>query len=195
MKPLPPPPLPLPSPPLPWPLPSPPPKQALPPPPPPLPPAPPARELPATAATAPAPPRTWLPPGLKRHIGVGETDELVDTHTGVQERRDNGVSHRPGALSLTSTPRAFGGGKALRGKRLAVDRLQLCRRVGFEAASVSSPTIKPQQRCQGGVHRCGLLLLREPSAVLTEIVTGRIDELGAVLFAQPGSKTAEVTKV
>jgi len=84
-------------------------------------------------------------------------DELVDAQPGVQKGGDDCIWHRSGALGLTPKSLPFDGGKTLRGKRLAGDGFQLCGRVVFDAAGVSSPPIKPLQRRQGGIHRRGLL--------------------------------------
>src|SRR4051812_11727366 len=121
--------------------------------------------------------------------------ELADAHSSVQERGHDGVSHRPGALGLASKPLAFDRRKALRRKRLAGDRFQPRSRIRPDAAVISSPIIKPLQRCQGGVHRCGLLSLGEASTVLTQVVAGRVKEFGLVLLPEPDSKTAKVAEV
>lgn len=83
----------------------------------------------------------------------------------------------------------------MRGKRLAGDWLQLRGRVPFDTPGLSSPPIKPPQRCQGGVHRGGLLSFGEARAVVAQIVAGRLDEIGLILLPQPGGKTAEVAEV
>src|SRR5712692_6212758 len=59
--------------------------------------------------------------GEQRHVVPGEMDELVDAQPGVQERGDDCIWHRSGALGLTPKSLPFDRGETLTGRRLAGD--------------------------------------------------------------------------
>src|SRR5262249_38464983 len=74
-------------------------------------------------------------------------------------------------------------------------RLELDSRIHLDAAGIPSPAIEALERRQRSVYGCRLLPVGESSAILAQVVAGRVDQVGTVLFAQPGGEATQVAKV
>lgn len=121
--------------------------------------------------------------------------QLLDAQAGVEQRRDDRVSHRAGSLGIAAQPAALNVGEPFGRELLRLDVDQVLRRVLRQQIDVGRPAIEAAQRSQGGVHRCGLLALGELGPILAQIARGDAQEVRLVALLEPRSEALHVGDV